>query len=92
MGTTSRVKTESEKIAEAERILAKDHSEAITRARVVRKAPYPNPPTSVRLSLPLLARLDRLAAEQHRTRGNLIQHILWDYVIHGDSSRAADSD
>jgi hypothetical protein len=37
-------------------------------------------PTSVRLSTPLLKRLDQIAAEQNRKRGNLIQHILWEYV------------
>jgi hypothetical protein len=42
--------------------------------------PIPAPPVSVRLSAPLLAALDRLSHEQHRKRGNLIQHILWEYV------------
>lgn len=37
-------------------------------------------PFSVRLSAPLLERLERLAHQQHRKRGNLIQHILWEYV------------
>ncbi len=37
-------------------------------------------PTSVRLSAPLLAALEQLATVQHRSRGNLIQHILWEYV------------
>jgi hypothetical protein len=40
----------------------------------------PNPPISIRLSAPLLERLDRLAALQHRKRSNLIQHVLWEYV------------
>jgi len=34
----------------------------------------------VRLSAPLLEALDRLAQKEHRKRGNLIQHILWQYV------------
>lgn len=37
-------------------------------------------PLSFRASEPLVAALDRLAARDHRTRANLIQHILWDYV------------
>ena len=37
-------------------------------------------PFSVRLSAPLLESLERLAHQQHRKRGNLIQHILWEYV------------
>jgi hypothetical protein len=68
------------KQAAADAILAKDHSDAIASAEFVAKEPYPNPPISVRLSEPLLERLDRLAALQHRKRGNLIQHILWEYV------------
>ena len=37
-------------------------------------------PFSVRLSAPLLERLDRIARSENRKRGNLIQHILWEYV------------
>lgn len=37
-------------------------------------------PISVRLSAPLLESLDRLAQSEHRKRGNLIQHILWEYI------------
>jgi hypothetical protein len=37
-------------------------------------------PVSVRLSAPLLEALDLLAQKEHRKRGNLIQHILWEYV------------
>ena len=37
-------------------------------------------PFSVRLSAPLLERLDRIARRENRKRGNLIQHILWEYV------------
>lgn len=39
-----------------------------------------SPPISIRLSKPLLERLDGLAQQQHRSRSNLIQHILWAYV------------
>ena len=38
-------------------------------------------PFSVRLSAPLLEKIDRLARSENRKRGNLIQHILWRYVI-----------
>jgi hypothetical protein len=37
-------------------------------------------PIAFRASAPLIAALDRLAASEHRTRANLIQHILWTYV------------
>jgi hypothetical protein len=40
----------------------------------------PPTPFSVRLSAPLLEALDALAQRQHRKRGNLIQHILWEYI------------
>lgn len=39
-----------------------------------------NAPVSVRLGATLLERLDRFAEQEHRTRGNLIQHVLWEYV------------
>lgn len=52
----------------------------IARAEVVRTEPNPNAPISIRLSAPLLERLDRLAEREHRKRSNLIQHILWEYV------------
>jgi predicted transcriptional regulator len=32
------------------------------------------------MSEPLVERLDRIAAVQHRTRSSLIQHVLWEYV------------
>jgi hypothetical protein len=44
---------------------------------LVSKSPTP---ISVRLTQPLLKALDGLAEQQHRKRGNLIQHILWEYV------------
>jgi hypothetical protein len=59
-----------------------DHSQAgrIAKAKTVRAEPAPNPPISIRLSAPLIERLDRLAEKEHRKRSNLIQHILWEYV------------
>jgi predicted DNA-binding protein len=65
--------------AQMTRELATDHVEDIARAQVVTYV-SPQSPVSVRLSAPLLEALDRLAREQHRKRGNLIQHILWEYV------------
>ncbi|HTD33409.1 MAG TPA: ribbon-helix-helix protein, CopG family [Candidatus Elarobacter sp.] len=50
----------------------------------MRAEPNPNPPISIRLSAPLIERLDRLAAREHRKRSNLIQHILWEYVHAND--------
>jgi hypothetical protein len=37
-------------------------------------------PVTFRASAPLLGRLDELAAKEHRTRANLISHILWTYL------------
>lgn len=63
-------------------VLAGSHVDAIRRAASVQGPPNsnPNPPISIRMSEPLVERLDRLAALQHRKRSNLIQHILWEYV------------
>jgi hypothetical protein len=70
--------TDAELFAEGERILAKDHSESIERAKRVR--PAPTPPISLRLSAQLLDALEKIATAQHRKRANLIQHALWEYV------------
>ncbi len=59
--------------------LAGSQVEAMTRAEIV-KGTRSESPVSVRLSAPLLEALDKLSREQHRKRGNLIQHILWEYV------------
>ncbi len=59
--------------------LARSHAEEIARAEIVRGTRAESP-VSVRLSAPLLEALDRLAHKEHRKRGNLIQHILWEYV------------
>ncbi|MEA2689089.1 MAG: CopG-like 1 or ribbon-helix-helix domain, 5 [Candidatus Eremiobacteraeota bacterium] len=53
----------------------------------MRGAAHPNP-ISVRLSAPLLERLDRIAAAEHRKRGNLIQHVLWEFVRRHDAEPA----
>jgi hypothetical protein len=68
----------------AETLLARSHADAIGDAELVRAAAPASSPVSVRLSAPLLERLDRIAAAQHRKRGNLIQHVLWEFVrAHG---------
>ena len=59
--------------------LARSQPDDIARAELVKNA-RANSPVSVRLSPPLLAALDRLAQKEHRKRGNLIQHVLWEYV------------
>jgi hypothetical protein len=74
MATATR-KTHAQMIRE----LAGSQAEDIMRAEIV-KGTRSDSPVSVRLSAPLLEALDRLSREQHRKRGNLIQHILWEYV------------
>jgi metal-responsive CopG/Arc/MetJ family transcriptional regulator len=59
--------------------LAGSQADDIMRAEIV-KGTRSESPVSVRLSAPLLEALDRLAHAQHRKRGNLIQHILLEYV------------
>ena len=69
----------------AEALLAQDRPEDIEQGEIVRGGLLRNSPTSVRLSSPLLEAIDRLAASEHRKRGNMIQHILWEYVRnHGE--------
>jgi hypothetical protein len=68
----------------AESSLDRSHADDVAHATVVRAEPNPNPPISIRLSPPLIERLDRLAAREHRKRSNLIQHILWEYVHAND--------
>jgi predicted DNA-binding protein len=57
----------------------------IVNAEVVRGAT--TQPITFRASAPLLARLDSLAAKEHRTRANLIQHILWLYIHEHESKK-----
>jgi hypothetical protein len=63
-----------------EEAFEKSHAHLIDDAEVVAKVPNPTAPISVRLSTPLLERLDRLAEKEGRTRSNLMQRILWEYV------------
>lgn len=67
---------------EAERLLAEDQTPFLERGDFVHGEPAARVPgpTSVRLSKPLLDAIDALATKQDRKRGNLIQHILWEYV------------
>ena len=61
--------------------LEKSQADTIARAEIVASSRGASgSPFSVRLSAPLLERLERLAHQEHRKRGNLIQHILWEYV------------
>lgn len=69
--------------ADMEAELGRSQSEEIGRAETVRAAS--TQPVTFRASAPLLARLDELAAQEHRTRANMIQHILWSY-IHGEEN------
>lgn len=64
----------------AEHILSRDNADLIDRAEIVQSSRPSTAPISVRLSAPLLERIDRIAAREHRKRGNLIQYILWEYV------------
>jgi hypothetical protein len=64
----------------AEALLAGDRPEDIEQAEIVRGGSHISAPTSIRLSAPLLEAIDRLATQEHRKRGNMIQHILWEYV------------
>lgn len=64
--------------------LERSHADDLARAEIVRTEANPSSPISIRLSAPLIERLDRLAQRQHRKRSNLIQHILWEYVYAHD--------
>jgi metal-responsive CopG/Arc/MetJ family transcriptional regulator len=72
---TAAKKTRSQMIRELE------HSQADKIARAERvTVSNPVSPVSVRLSDALIEALDRIAQEHHRSRGNLIQYALWEYV------------
>ena len=60
--------------------LEKSQAQEIANAEIVTGERGGSPPFSVRLSAPLLERLDQIARRENRKRGNLIQHILWEYV------------
>jgi hypothetical protein len=60
------------------RELEQDQSAEIERAEIVRGAK--SQPIAFRASAPLLEALQRLAEVEHRSRGNLIQYILWKYI------------
>lgn len=62
------------------RELEKSQAGEIANAEIATGERAGSQPFSVRLSAPLLERLDRIARRENRKRGNLIQHILWDYV------------
>lgn len=58
--------------------LEEDRPDEIAEAEVVRGAS--TKPVSFRASSPLLAALDRVAEKDRRTRANLIQYVLWQYI------------
>jgi hypothetical protein len=62
-----------------ERELARSQAANIARAELVTYW-RPTTPISVRLSDALIEALDNISREQHRSRGNLIQYALWEYV------------
>jgi hypothetical protein len=66
----------SRKDIEAE--LARSQVSEIEAAELVRGGA--TSPITFRASAPLLERIDALAAKEHRTRANLISHILWTYL------------
>jgi len=70
-------KSREEAIRDLENVSEDEMAEA---AMVVGYREQAGHPFSVRLSVPLLERLERLARQENRKRGNLIQHILWQYV------------
>ena len=76
--------TPSRRARAADARLDHSYAEALPTAKTVRTEPASNSPISIRLSAPLLERLDRLAEKEHRKRSNLIQHILWEYVRERD--------
>lgn len=78
MATTTK-KTRNEMEAD----LARSQAADIERAEVVRGSA--TQPITFRASAPLLERLDALAEREHRTRANLIQHILWSYIHEHES-------
>ena len=69
---------------EMETELARSQAVDIEQAQVVRGAA--TQPITFRASAPLLERLDALAQKEHRTRANLIQHILWSYLHEREST------
>ncbi len=81
--TVARDDDEKRRLAEA--YLAEDRPENVLLGEIVQAQARASAPISVRLSAPLLEAIDRLAEQEHRKRGNMIQHILWDYVHRHDS-------
>jgi hypothetical protein len=66
---------------------SKSYAESMDDVEVVAKLPNPTSPISLRLSAPLLDRIDRLAVTEGRTRSNLIQRILWEHIRGKPDSR-----
>ncbi len=64
----------------AEAFLEQSFADRFDEGEVIKKAPNPTAPISIRLSAPLLEKIDNLAETQGRTRSNLIQRILWEHI------------
>ncbi len=64
----------------AQAFLEQSFADRFDEAEAVQKAPNPTAPISIRLSAPLLKKIDLLAESQGRTRSNLIQRILWEHI------------
>lgn len=55
-------------------------AEQVGRAQVVTSRAVPTQTIAFRAGTDLIEALDRAAVTDHRTRGNLIQHALWQYI------------
>ena len=71
----------------ADALLSQSQADRIDQAEWVESEPSPNAQISIPLTPPLLERLDRMAEKQNRKRSNLIQHILWEYVMAVEGKR-----
>ena len=71
----------------ADALLSQSQADRIDKAEWVESEPPPNDPISIRLTPPLLERLDRMAEKQNRKRSSLIQHILWEHVMAAEGKR-----
>jgi len=82
------VKTKRQSDDEVARDLEASQVEDIRLAEPIDTRAHVPSPISARLSPPLLEKLDAMASSEHRSRGNLIQHILWDYIRQREADAA----
>lgn len=71
--------THEQKASEAAAILEQSLDDDIDRGEVIQKAAYTTAPISIRISAPLLRKIDRQAESEGRSRSNLMQRILSEY-------------